>query len=128
MNSKTLLLTVPVPSTEFATEAYLVTKQNPISLCFEYRTGHSVRRGCFSFDHPATYRYTAERCCIPWQIDDSYDSLVEVVDSEWVNEVRARMHSVNREAFPMHHYMIYFDSVGCFEFIAAGWHYTEDVV
>jgi len=47
--------------------------------------------------------------------------LVEVEASSWVQEMRADTDKQWRDKWEMHHYMIYLDSVGCFEAIAESW-------
>ena len=74
-----------------------------------------------TFSRVAAVRTRAERCCQPWHIEGAYDTLVEVEDSQWVDEIRADTQKMWRETWQMHHYMIYLDSVGCFEVIAESW-------
>jgi hypothetical protein len=66
-------------------------------------------------------RKRAERCCTAWHIEGAYDTLVEVVDSRWVEEMRVDTAEPFRDKWATHHYMIYLDSVGCFEIIAESW-------
>jgi hypothetical protein len=115
------LLTVPVPSTSFTTEAYRDSKGSSPAIRFGYlRDGMEIRDG-IKFDWVCATRARAERCCTVWQIESAYDALVEVEDSPWVNEIRADTQKQWRDKWEMHHYMIYLDSVGCFEVIAASW-------
>jgi hypothetical protein len=110
MSSKKPLYSVPVPSTEFESGgAYLCDHV----IRFEYyRTGVLYRSG-FRFNAMAAARTRAERCCTVWHIEGAYDTLVQVEDSSWVDEIR--------DQWEMRHYMIYLDSAGCFEVIAASW-------
>ncbi len=66
-------------------------------------------------------RKREECCCKVWHIEGAYDTLVEVEDSAWVAEMRADTCEQWRNKWETHHYMIYLDSVGCFEIIAESW-------
>ena len=55
----------------------------------------------------------------------SYDRIVELVDSEWLAELK----DVNKEDFNYwhpKHYIMYLDGVGMFQFIAQGYVVIED--
>jgi hypothetical protein len=53
--------------------------------------------------------------------------LVEVLDSSWVNELKGRVSEDLNDAWQLNHYMIYFDSDGCFEIIAASWSISPEM-
>lgn len=58
------------------------------------------------------------------ELYDSYDRIVELVDSEWLIEMK----NINKEYFNYwnpKHYIIYLDSVGMFQFIAQGYEVIE---
>lgn len=55
---------------------------------------------------------------------DSYDRIVELVDSEWLEELR----NINQEEFDFwkpKHYVLYLDDIGMFQFIAKGYEVIE---
>lgn len=55
---------------------------------------------------------------------DSYDRIVELVDSEWLKELRG----INEEGFNYwspRHYIIYLEGVGMFQFIAKKYEVIE---
>jgi len=85
----------------------------------EYRTG-------IAFSRVLAFRKRAERCCKAWHIEGAYDTLVEVENSSWVEEMRADTNEQWRNKWAMHHYLIYLDSVGCFEAIAESWSALPD--
>lgn len=116
MNTKHPLFKLPVPSTSFADDPHVCA--NVLRYQF-YREGVLFRSGLRFITVPAT-RTRAERCCGVWHIE-AYDTLIEIVDSPWVAEIRADTQELWRERWKMHHYMIYLDSAGCFEFIAESW-------
>lgn len=67
------------------------------------------------------YRYRAESHCTTWHVESSYDTLVEIEDSEWVAELRALSTSRKMGDHEMHHYMVYLDSSGSYEIVAGSW-------
>ena len=66
-------------------------------------------------------RARTERGCTAGHIEGAYDTLVEVEDSPWVQELRADTNEQWRDKGQTHHYMIYLDGVGSFEVIAEPW-------
>jgi hypothetical protein len=118
MDFKKPLYQISVPSTEFESGgAYLCG--NTIRFEF-YRDGVLYRSG-IRFNHLHAVRNRSERCCKVWHIEDAYDTLVEVEGSQWLEEIRADTAERWRNEWETHHYMIYLDSAGCFEVIAASW-------
>ncbi len=121
MNFKKPLHTIPVPSTDFRTEAYFDGKGIMPTIRFGYEKEGTVFQGGIKFSKVAAVRLRTERCCKAWHIEGAYDTLVEVEDSPWVEEIRVDTIEQWRDKWEMHHYMIYLDSVGCFEIIAESW-------
>jgi hypothetical protein len=124
MLSKTPLYTIAVPSTDFLTEGYFDGHyENGVSpaIRFSYeKEGETIESG-LKFSRVVAVRMRAERSCTKWHIEDAYDTLVEVEDSSWVKEIYADTQKQWQDKWEMHHYMIYLDSVGCFEVIAETW-------
>jgi len=125
-STKQLLYEVPVASTSFLKEAYWDgSRGGAIRFVYE-RDGQAVDAR-IEFQRVAAVRKLAEPYCSVWQIEECYDTLVEVQPSVWASETLLRVAAnasptINRE---LHHYMIYLDSVGCFEVLAKGWTFVE---
>ena len=126
MNTKKPLHTVPVASTDFATEAYWDGKGVSPAIRFSYKKDGVEYRTGIAFSRVLAFRKRAERCCKAWHIEGAYDTLVEVENSSWVEEMRADTNEQWRNKWAMHHYLIYLDSVGCFEAIAESWSALPD--
>lgn len=124
MSSQKPLYQAPVPSTDFATEATMCG----CVLRFEYHREGTAYRSGIRFNRVLATRTRAERCCTSWHIEDAYDTLVEVEGSSWVEEMRADTAERWRDEWETHHYMIYLDSAGCFEVIAASWDVLQEEV
>lgn len=120
MSSKTPLHTVAVPSTDFVTPAYWDGKGASPSIRFSYDKEGIEHRSGIEFYRVLAMRERAERCCTAWHIEGAYDTLVEVEDSPWVQEMRADTNAQWRDKWEMHHYMIYLDGVS-FEVVAESW-------
>jgi hypothetical protein len=121
MNSKRPLYETPVPSAEFTTEAYFDDTGVEPAIRFGYKKDASEQRAGIMFKKVLAFRSRAERCCTPWHIEGAYDTLVEVENSAWVEELRSNLSGPWKDAWETHHYMIYLDSVGSFEVIAESW-------
>jgi hypothetical protein len=119
MNDKTPLYTIPVPSTSFAIEPHFSVDESAI--VFSYERDGARHQGGIKFNAIAAMKTRAERCCRAWHIEGAYDTLVEIENSDWVIEIREDMNERWRDHWATHHYMIYLDSVGCFELIADSW-------
>lgn len=124
MNTKKSLYEVPVPSTSFTREAYYDESKFPFAIRYGYIVDNVEYRSGIQFGRFYAMRTLSENCCDVWHIDDAYDTLVEVEDSTWVEELQARTVDKQRRSgqkWPMRHYMIYLDSVGCYEIISDSW-------
>jgi hypothetical protein len=117
MNSKKPLYQPPLPSTEFEGDAKLCGRV----LRFQYFRDKLVYRGGIRFDNVAASRTRSERCCKSWHIEGAYDTLVEIEESRWLEEILADTQEMWRSRWEIHHYMIYLDSAGCFEILATSW-------
>jgi len=117
------LYEVPVPSTAFIREAYLV---DCYELRYRYKLDGKLIDGGIRFKWVSALRQRAERCCKSWHIK-AYDTLVEIENSEWATEIREDTVPWHRDFKGHHHYMIYLDSMGCYEFIADSWEVIEEV-
>ena len=119
---------LPICSTDFGLEAYWDGRGIYPAIRFGFRLELGTRTyGSLSFDKIIATRTSSEICCTAWQIDDAYDTLVEVQNSTWLKEildaVSPRLLSQVRGT--PKHYMIYLDSAGCFEVLASSFEYAE---
>jgi hypothetical protein len=123
--TKRRMYTVPVPSTGFTREAYFDGSQVKPAIRYEYQAGGKVVRGGICFRRVAATKHLGEPYCTAWHVADCYDVLVEIVESRWLNELNQNA-AESSEVSDLHHYMIYLDSVGCFEIAAEGWETIQD--
>lgn len=73
---------------------------------------------CVHFVKPRAFRKREEIYCTGWHVKDVYDTVCEVIDSDWVSELRKDAVPGWRDYWVMRHFMIYVDSFGCLEVIA----------
>jgi len=121
MSAKKPLHTIVVPSTDFTREAFLDCTGIEPAICFGYELDGVNYLGGFSFSKVSALRKRGERCSTAWHIEEAYDTLVEIEDSAWLSELRSDMPEQYQKTWAAHHYMIYLDSSGCFEFAAESW-------
>jgi hypothetical protein len=122
---KIKLYEIPVASTDFLREACL---NNCNEIRFVYRLEGRLIEGGIQFKKVSALRKHAERCCKLWHIENTFDTLVEIDNSEWSVEIRENTTPHLQGDQQYHHYMIYLDSVGCFEFIAGSWEAFERII
>ena len=76
----------------------------------------------FKFSKIRAYRYKADAYCSLWEIEFSSCTLIEVLESRWIKELRSKsMYGKDDDCFIMRHFMFSFDEEGCFEIIAGSW-------
>jgi len=64
------------------------------------------------------HRHRAEIHCTVWHVADAYDTVCEVQESDWVQELLSDSVPEWRDYWVMRHFIIYVDSYGCLEFAA----------
>ena len=121
MNKKNFLYTIPAPSTEFTTEAYLDCSGGCTVIRFGYEDGTVEKQCGIDFRQASAFRKRGERYCSAWHIEGAYDTLVEIENSSWVVELIQDVPEPYRGKWKPRHFMIYLDSVGCFEVLAQSW-------
>ncbi len=113
MNSKKTIYQVPVPSTDFTTEAVLCGNV----IRFGYRRQDTLCKNGIRFKRVKAVRTRAESSCTEWHIEGAYDTLVEIEGSSWVEELQTDTADRRQrlgEKWEIHHYMIYLDKGGLF--------------
>ncbi len=107
----------PPPSAYTEAET-LVDSGGDIELRCLYERDGSMFRGGLRFHKVRAYRFRAESHCTAWHIEGAYDTLVEVVPSEWVSELLAAEPSETWGFWTIRHYLIYIDGEGAYEVAA----------
>src|SRR4051812_35528704 len=114
MTTTEKLLELPSASTELVgpVELHDFGESLKIKFPFSRTTSGIVELG---FSNVRAYRHFAEVHSSAWQIESSYDALVEVLDSSWTDEIRRTTPERWQERWVMRHFMIYVDSNGVYD-------------
>lgn len=94
-------------------------------LLFDYydeNNNNAIFNAGIRFDAVQAHKHSSEK--FSTFVIDTYDYLVEIVDSEWVNQLR----EINKEIadfWNIKHYAIFLDSNGLYEFIATDFKILE---
>lgn len=99
-----------------------------MTLSFRYHLNGRAREGQLEFVKSRAYCHRAEIHCTATQIQHAYDTLVEIDDSPWATQVRAETTEYWRDRWVLRHFRIFFDSAGCWEFLAESWRASDTEV
>lgn len=86
-------------------------------LKFSYERDGSLHAGALRFHHVRAYRFRNEHYCTVWHIEGAYDTLVEVEQSDWIDELVAT--EQGGWAWRVRHFLIFIDGAGAYEIAAA---------
>ncbi|CAN5424196.1 hypothetical protein BH10ACT7_BH10ACT7_18640 [soil metagenome] len=79
------------------------------------------------FSKVRAYRERAGAYCTDWHTA-GHDKVIEVIDSEWVAELKALAQPATRDAWAMRHFLAYLDGEGAIEVIAEDVRLFPDIV
>jgi hypothetical protein len=115
---KVPLFSLPCPSTAAVQGPTLLDEECGLALsltCDDDGQAHPLR---VLFIKPRAFRKREETYCTAWHVQDTYDTVCEVTESEWVEELRRDAVPEWRDRWIMRHFSIYLDGFGCFEVVA----------
>ncbi len=112
---------LPEPSTSSISGVRLEFPGGTLSLYYDYDREGIAYNGGLIFKKVRAHIHTAESHCSASKITLSYDKLVKVSNSSLVDELLECVPIDQRDSWDLNHYMIYFDSDGCYEIIAESW-------
>jgi hypothetical protein len=125
---KLSLFSLPCASTAAINEPILFDQDRGLFLSMVCDDDGHERSVGVLFVKPRAFRKRAEIYCNAWHVDQSYDTVCEVKDSNWVAELRAEAAPEWRDFWIMRHFMIYVDSYGCLEVVAESVELKEESV
>lgn len=125
-DSQVRLAELPIPSTNLTSEVHLHHDGGDLTLSYQYQDERSRRRrrGGVVFKEVRAYKYRAETHCTEWHVE-AYDSMVEVLESTWREDLEAVSLEDGSSYGKLHHFMIYIDSMGCYQVLARGWRFLR---
>lgn len=112
---------LPEPSTSSETGVRLEFPGGVLCLYFDYDKDGVIYNSGLRFEKVRAHSHVAEMHCSAWKIEKAYDKLVNITGSKWVEELNESTADDQRNSWVLNHYMIYFDSGGCYEIIADSW-------
>jgi hypothetical protein len=115
---KLALFSLPYPSTAAVRGPTLVDEGRRLRFSLICDDEGRERYASVLFIKPRAFRKRAETYCTAWHVKETYDTVCEVDDSEWVAELRRDAVPEWRDRWVMRHFMIYVDGFGCLEVIA----------
>ncbi|MDB9547518.1 hypothetical protein [Dolichospermum circinale] len=121
MNTKNPCYTIPEPSTAMYSDVKLEYPGGKLVLRFDYDRDGAIYKSGLKFIKVLAHRHFSDVLCTAWHIEGVYDTLTEIKESSWLNELKAIAIENGSDSLNVHHYMIYFDGSGCYEIIAGSW-------
>lgn len=112
---------LPGPSTTSELGVHLDFYGGVLRLLFDYERDDKLYNSGLLFKKVRGIIHTADYHCPAWKIEKAYDHLVEIANSEVVDELSKGITEDHRSYWKLNHYMIFFDGSGCFEIIADSW-------
>jgi hypothetical protein len=106
------------PPSAFTETAIFTHPGGDAELRCTYERNGSMYAGGLRFYRVRAYQFRAESHCTLWHIEDAYDTLVEVDQSEWVGDLRAAEPSGIPSGWTIRHFLIYIDGAGAYEVAA----------
>ena len=112
--------TFPVPSTSIYSGVQLLYPGANAILLFDYynenNTDTVIYNSSIKFEMVRAFKHHSEGFKV---INEAYDNLIEIMDSEWVNQLKTiNRHWNMHKLYKLRHFAIYLDSNGLFEFVA----------
>ena len=117
MRKQTIVI-LPFSSSTMVRDPRLCVDIADLLMSMEYDKDGDIRSMCLRFVKQRASRKRAEIYCTVWHMEGACDQVCEVLDSDWVAELRSAAPSGWREYWTMRHFMINVDSFGCLEVIA----------
>jgi hypothetical protein len=115
---KSPLFSLPCPSTAIVRGPTLVDGDRGLLLSLVCDDDGRERSSGVLFVKPRAFRKREETYCTAWHVTDTYDTVCEIAESDWVAELRRDAVAEWRDHWVMRHFMIYLDGFGCLEVVA----------
>ncbi|MFA9466857.1 MAG: hypothetical protein ACERKN_21590 [Velocimicrobium sp.] len=108
---------LPILSSQLEDELQISINGIDITISFTYYTDKNIQnRVELKFDSVLCHMHTSER--FTKAMLDSYDTVVQIDDSDWLNELK-KLNERDFKFWKPKHYAIYFDGIGLYQFISS---------
>jgi hypothetical protein len=118
MMQKIKVLELPYLSSTIIRGPTLCTDADSLRLSMDYDDDGVRRSTTLRFLKDRAFRQRAEAYCTSWHFVDTFDTVCEVQQSDWVKELRHVAARVGQDRWIMRHFIIYVDDLGCLEVVA----------
>jgi len=115
--TKRLIGHIGAPPNSVNTKCEFRSAGGTVELTYEFETGDEPFVGGVRFRHTRSQTFDPEPLSTRWQVEDAYQKLVEVEDSEWAAKAVDKMGG--RWPFPVRHFLVYIEDVGAFEILGS---------
>lgn len=116
-----VLFELPIPSTQASSEPDYTATGDELDLSIPLQVDGQVRGIHVRFLQVAAFRRRTEPLCTFWHIEYAYDALCEVLQSDWLEDLRGAAIDPRARTAALRHFLIYLDSFASLEVIAAGY-------
>lgn len=112
------LFELPVAAAVLSDSPHVCTDGSDLLITVRFEDGEASVNGRIRFVKQRAFRKRSEIYCTPWHVIDNFYAVCEIINSEWVAELRVACVPEWRDRWVMRHFMIYLDDIGCTEVIA----------
>ena len=114
------LFNIQVPSDQID-DIFLIFPGGKMELRYNFFKDSIIYKTGFLFNRIQAFKFEADLYPEGWKIDHSYDTLIQVVNSPWIEEMEEGQSEDIIKRRTLNHYLIYFHHFGCYEVVAATW-------
>jgi hypothetical protein len=90
------LYEIPEPSTAICSEIVSIFLGSNFKILFDYDKNGEIVHSGIVFRKVRAHKHIQESHCQLWQIQSAYDTLVEIDNSNWINELRKETSEHNK--------------------------------
>lgn len=118
-------MNLPTGTTALAVELEIFDGRDGFAFRYTYFLDDDPLIAEVAFEGVRAYRWRAEAHCTVWHVNGTYNTLVEIENSEWVRELITAEPRHLRAPREIRHFMISFDDNGCLEVAAKSWSFRD---
>lgn len=116
--SKRVIRELSPPPSAYTERVTLAYSGSAVELRCIYERNGLLFSGGLRFRLVHSFRFRSEVHCTAWHVQEAYDVLVEIEESDWVRELVGAESSVTVGRRQIRHFLIYIDSSGAYEVAA----------
>jgi hypothetical protein len=120
MASISVLFELPATASDFTSDVTIKHHQGKTTLLFTYYDEHEEKQYSLIIHDVYMSRFSTDACCTPFQIENGYEQIVALSNSDWVDSLYtlSKTNDIPVEQ-SLKHFLIYIPDFGCCEFLAA---------